>query len=249
MHWHHPNRHPTIATSELNEVLATNVALASTLGPQSRQRLLELTAKLVAEKRWEPLAPLELTTEIAVTIAANAAIPILSLDLSIYRNVGSIIVRPTMATSFKNRAGPVRGVVTTGALTTIGEATPQSGPLSISWDAALADSRSPGAGRNVVIHEFAHKIDMRDGYSDGTPPLRGAQLERWAAVLADEYERPEVRPGDEVLRPYAWTNAAEFFAVASEAFFCTPAELATAKPQLYDALGTFYRQDPATSTA
>jgi Mlc titration factor MtfA (ptsG expression regulator) len=97
----------------------------------------------------------------------------------------------------------------------------------------------------VVIHEFAHKIDMIDGYTDGTPPLRGAELARWTTVVVDEYERAESRPSDAVLRPYAWSSPAEFFAVATEAFFCTPEPLRNAKPDLYRALGDFYRQDPA----
>lgn len=155
----------------------------------------------------------------AVTIAANAATPILDLDLSLYRNVRSIIARPTAVTSTKKRAGPVPGVATDGPMSTIGEAAPHSRPMSISWDAALSDSRRPAAGRNVVIHEFAHKIDMGDGYSDGTPPLTGASLENWASLLADEYGRADSRPGDQELRPYAWTSAGEFFAVATETFF------------------------------
>jgi Mlc titration factor MtfA (ptsG expression regulator) len=127
----------------------------------------------------------------------------------------------------------------------IGEATPNEGPLSVSWDAALADSRNPANGRSVVIHEFAHKIDMSDGYTDGTPPLRGDSLERWTAVLADEYEHARTRPSDAALRPYAWTNRAEFFAVATEAFFCSAPALRDAKPALYEALAGFFGQDPA----
>ena len=64
---------------------------------------------------------------------------------------------------------------------------------------------------------------MSDGLADGTPPLRGPNLTNWAALLADEYGHREHRPSDDLLRPYAWTNPAEFFAVATETFFCNPA--------------------------
>jgi Mlc titration factor MtfA (ptsG expression regulator) len=245
MHWHLPNRRPTVDLGDIEEIIAKNVALAGRFDPAERAKLVDLTVGLVGAKRWEPLAPLELTPEVAVTIAANAAIPVMNLDPSPYGGVRSIIVRASTVVSTGNRAGPVGGVTSSGPLATIGQAAPQSGPISISWDAALADSRRPETGRNVVIHEFAHKIDMSDGSSDGTPPLRGPALDNWMAVLADEYQRADARPGDEVLRAYAWTNAAEFFAVATEAFFCLSAELAAAKPKLYSALAAFYRQDPA----
>ena len=126
-----------------------------------------------------------------------------------------------------------------------GRRLPTPGRSSSSWDAALAESRWPARGRNVVIHEFAHKIDMGDGYLDGTPPLRGDALSRWTAMIDDEYGHTAARPSDRVLGSYAWTNPAEFFAVATERFFCRPAVLAEAKPVLYEALSAFYRQDPA----
>jgi Mlc titration factor MtfA (ptsG expression regulator) len=132
-------------------------------------------------------------------------------------------------------------------MSVIGQASANAGPLVLSWDAALAESRWPGRGRNVVIHEFAHKIDMSDGYLDGSPPLRGDALVRWSAMVDDEFGHTDARPSDRVLGSYAWTNPAEFFAVATERFFCRPTALAEAKPALYGALRDFYRQDPATS--
>jgi MtfA peptidase len=199
---------------------------------------------LIRTKRWEAVGDVDLTDEVLITLAANAAVPVLGLDLQVYRGVQSIIIQPTTDISSGTRAGRATGVVSDGPMAVIGQATPGTGPLSIAWDAALADSRNPGTGRNVVIHEFAHKIDMSDGYSDGTPPLGGNDLDRWTKLLADEYERIEPRSSDEVLRAYAWTNPAEFFAVATEAFFCTPVGLHHAKPTLYAALADFYRQDP-----
>ena len=97
----------------------------------------------------------------------------------------------------------------------------------------------------MIIHEFAHKIDMSDGYADGTPPLRGPALARWTPMLTDEYERTDGESADAVLDPYAWSNPAEFFAVATEGFFCVATRLADARPALYGALRDFYRQDPA----
>ena len=231
--------------TRIDQIVRADVALAARLPAPLHDRLLDHTATLLRTKRWEAVGGVELTDELLVTIAANAAIPILSFDTWPSRRVRSIIVRPTAVVSGGTRAGPVAGTYTDDVIGMIGEASPHSGPVALSWDAARYDSRHPRRGSNVVIHEFAHKIDMSDGYADGVPPLRGEALARWQAVLSDEFHRDEGRDSDHALQPYAWASPAEFFAVATEAFFCKPEPLAEAKPALYHALTELYRQDPA----
>jgi Mlc titration factor MtfA (ptsG expression regulator) len=245
MQWRRSSSDPFIDEATVDTIINANVAIAARFGAEQRATLLTHTYDLVRSKRWEAVAGFELTDEMLVTIAANAAIPILSFDTWPYRQVKSIIVRPSATVSTGVRAGPVAGTLVDTPVGIIGEASPHSGPVSISWDAALADSRRPAFASNVVIHEFAHKIDMNDGYADGVPPLRGAALVRWQGVLNDEFHRSEGRDSDHVLRPYAWASPAEFFAVATEAFFCVPAHLADAKPALYNALSDLYQQSPA----
>ena len=245
MQWRRSSTDSTPDEAVIEEIVTANVGIAARFGPALRERLFAHIDELLRTKRWEAIAGTELTDEILVTLAANAAIPVLSFDLWPYRQVRSIIVRPTASMSGGLRAGPVAGTFTDQPVSIIGEASPHSGPVSISWDAALADSRRPAYGSNVVIHEFAHKIDMNDGYADGVPPLRGAALTHWQHVLDDEFHRTQGRDSDAVLRPYAWASPAEFFAVATEAFFCVPAQLATAKPALYGALSELYQQSPA----
>ncbi len=46
------------------------------------------------------------------------------------------------------------------------------------------------------------------------------------------------------LDPYAARDPAEFFAVASEAFFVAPAPLADDYPEIHRLLAAWYRQDP-----
>ena len=245
MHWRRQSSDSTPDEGTIEAIVDANVGIAARFGRPLRDRLLEHVDELLRTKRWEAVGGSELTDEVVVTVAANAAIPVLSFDLWPYRQVRSIIIRPTTSISGGLRAGPVAGTFTDQPVGIIGEASPHSGPVSISWDAALADSRRPANASNVVIHEFAHKIDMNDGYADGVPPLRGAALADWQAVLRDEFHRTEGRDSDVVLRPYAWASPAEFFAVATEAFFCVPAQLAAAKPALYGALSELYQQSPA----
>src|SRR5262249_15322093 len=117
------------------------------------------------------------------------------------------------------------------------------------WE-ALDDSGSvPYGGANVVIHEFAHKLDMMTGEADGVPPLpTRAARERWIEVFDAEFDRfcTTVEAGrDSFLDPYAAEHEAEFFAVASEAFCESPHALKADFPRLYDLFRDFYRQDPS----
>ena len=103
-------------------------------------------------------------------------------------------------------------------------------------------------GRNLVYHEFAHKLDMLDGLVDGTPPMGDSELERWVAVMTEAYERLRSRTRDglpTLLDPYGATNVAEFFAVATELFFEQPVELRDRHPRLYGVLRDFFGQDTA----
>lgn len=119
------------------------------------------------------------------------------------------------------------------------------GPVILSWDDVLAGGKGKGK-RNVVFHEFAHKIDMVDGTIDGTPPLEGAALGRWAHVCSKHFLalRDKVEDGKRTfLDEYGATNEAEFFAVATEAYFMQPEKLREVHPDLYQVLFDFYRVD------
>jgi Mlc titration factor MtfA (ptsG expression regulator) len=118
----------------------------------------------------------------------------------------------------------------------------------LSWDALGEAGSVAHGGVNVVIHEFAHMIDMADGAADGVPPLTSrAAREAWTAVFDREYDRfrGRIERGEaSSLDAYAAEHESEFFAVASEAFFESPALLRQEFPELYELFAEFYRQDP-----
>ena len=119
----------------------------------------------------------------------------------------------------------------------------------LAWDSVLAGGRDPKDGRNVVLHEFAHQLDYLDGVADGTPPLRKqADYKQWQEVMTREDERL-VRESEQghpkVLDSYGATNHAEFFSVATEAFFEKARQMYARHPELYQVLSQYYGQDPA----
>jgi len=232
--------------ADWEERTARAVAHWHVLDPDERARLGELMEYLLARKRWEAARGFALTDEILVVVAAQAALLILGLDVDSYRDVRSIIVHPTTMTQRGPRPGPARGVMTDAPMPILGQASDRRGPVMIAWDAARADARHPDRGHNVVIHEFAHKLDMLDNMIDGTPPLpTAAARQRWIAVCTAEYRLLRAGRGGHLLWSYAGVNPGEFFAVATEVFFARPVELEAEKPALYEVLRDFYHQDPA----
>ena len=121
------------------------------------------------------------------------------------------------------------------------------GPILLAWDQVLIGARHRGRGHNVVFHEFAHKMDMLDGVVDGTPLMPNqAALDRWIAVCAAELELMRRGEAGPLLDDYGATDPGEFFAVATEVFFDRPIDCRGIKPDLYEVLAAFYKQDPAS---
>jgi Mlc titration factor MtfA (ptsG expression regulator) len=232
------------------DYLDNNVAHYRLLSETERAKLRDDLRIFIAERQWEGCGGLQLTDEIKVTIAAQACLLILGLDLDLYRRIQTILVYPS---GYRGPHHEVLGdnMVLEGEAERLGEAH-YRGPLVLSWQEVLRGSRDPAARDNVVIHEFAHQLDMLNGMIDGTPPLgTRKQARRWQQVMTAEFRRLR-RDADAgratLLDPYGTVDEGEFFAVASECFFDLPIPLRQEHPRLYDLLRDFYNQDPAART-
>ncbi len=230
-------------------IIDANVVLARGLPPAARATLRERVQVFVAEKHWEGCGGLDLTEEMQVTIAAQACLLELGRDDGLYTDVASILVYPSTVFTPPRPLGTFeqpRSPVGHGR-TVLGEAM-LGGPVVLAWDAVLAGGRGEVLG-NVVLHEFAHKLDMATGRIDGTPPLASkAERARWARVCDQAYRwhRGRVDAGwPTLMDAYGATNEAEFFAVATETYFTRPLELAYEHPALFRLLRDFYRIDPS----
>ena len=208
----------------------------------SSEKLRALALLFLAEKEFAGAHGLEVSEKMRVCIAAQACLPILELGLDWYAGFTGIVVYPGDF-RVQRRETDEDGVVHEWDDELAGEAM-AGGPVVLSWDAAAHDPQV-----NVVIHEFAHKLDMLNGAADGLPPLHsGMALESWARAFKEAYEGfcdAVERDKDTWLDPYAAEHPSEFFAVASEAFFTDPAETRRRYPEVFEQLVQFYRQDPA----
>jgi hypothetical protein len=212
-----------------------------------RQRLRELATLFLADKEWAGAHGLEVSDAMAVAIAAQACVPVLRLGLAGYAGFKGIVVQPDAVAARRSRTDEV-GVVHEYDEELAGEAM-YRGPVMLSWTDVQRAGHTDGPVYNVVIHEFAHVLDMLDGEADGVPPLPDARERRhWIEVIEAQWQRFQRRTGSgepTLIDPYGAEGRDEFFAVASEAFFVAPPEFAAEEPRLHELLQRFYRQDPA----
>ena len=205
------------------------------------EKLKRLALLFLAEKQFVGAHGLEVSDAMRVSIAAQACLPILELGPDWYSGFTGIVVYPGDFRVRRTLADEA-GVVHEWDDELAGEAMP-GGPVVLSWDAAANDAHI-----NVVIHEFAHKLDMLNGEADGLPPLhREMDRAAWARAFREAYEGfcdALERGKDTWLDPYAAEHPSEFFAVVSEAFFEHPAETRRRYPDVYEQLRLFYRQEP-----
>ena len=219
------------------------------LAPEERLRLRDHVSLFLHGKTMHGAGGLALHEDMRLAIAAQACILILNLDIDFYRGWSEIIVYPDEFVAeyeFTDDDGVVHSVREPMS----GESW-LGGPLILSW--ADADRAGQGSGYNVVIHEFAHKIDMLNGDANGFPPLHAAMSrEDWAHAFTTAYQDlcAAVERGEETLiDPYATEDPSEFFAVMSEAFIEVPWIVQMQYPAVYRELCRFYRQDPAARVA
>lgn len=234
-------RRHRIADALWREILP-RVHAAAHLSAAERERLHDTASLFLYDKAIEAARDTVLTDAMRVRIAAEAAVPVLNLDLSYYRTFYSVIVYRE-AFLVRDLHRDEAGVVHSGVDARAGEAW-LHGPVIISWEDVLA----AGHGFNVIIHEMAHKLDMLDGVANGRPPMQpGMDQRQWSAAFSEAFEAHtrEVAAGrPTAIDAYGATDPAEFFAVVSEAFFEAPRLLESVWPRVYAQLALYYRQHP-----
>lgn len=215
------------------------------LNNQERRRLRDLARAFIAEKEWSAAPGLLLTAPIQLSIALQACLPILELGLDWYRGWVGIVVYPGDFV-IPRQIVDENGVVHEYDDPVLGEAW-EGGPVLLSWFPDRPGLDDIG-DVSIVIHEFAHKLDMTNGDVDGMPALHeDMRREEWTAVFSAAYADfcRRVDAGEETeIDPYAAEHPSEFFAVASEVFFEAPDLLHEEYPAVYAQLSLFYRQNP-----
>ena len=234
------------------DTLARNVEQYRGMDAAQRARLERLVRRFLHEKTFVGCAGLEVTDEMRVTIAGQACLLLLGTRGElVYPTLHSVLVYPG-AFLVPRRQVDEAGVVSEERQDLLGESW-GDGRVILSWDhVRRSDSQEPPS-HNVVLHEFAHQLDSESGSTNGAPYLGSAERYRsWSEVLSRDFAalRHDAWFGQQgVLDHYGATNPAEFFAVATEAFFEQPHRLAERHGALFEEFLKYYRIDPRAWSA
>ena len=229
------------------DILRQNVGLYSRLPEDLRHQLHGHINVFLDEKRFLGLDGQAVDSEVAVTIAGTACLLLLNRDVTYFPGFESILVYPSVYEADQvDHDGELR---TERRSRRAGESW-HRGPIVLAWSSVRHGAADAGDGYNVVLHEFAHKLDEENNGTNGQPVLHvDGHYQEWASVLGREYESfadRVARRKNKVMDEYGLTSPAEFFAVATESFFEKGWSMRKRLPDLYDQLSKFYAVDPAS---
>ncbi|MFT6052726.1 MAG: Mlc titration factor MtfA (ptsG expression regulator) [Halioglobus sp.] len=237
----------TPLTPEYIEILVSKVPLYSHLPHEMRLTMQGCINYFLTQKVFVGCNGFVITDEVRLTIAGNACLLVINREMGYFPGFESILVYPE---TYSAKQVSYDGMVESQVDSLRAGESWHRGPIVLSWSDVVSGSANPEDGHNVILHEFAHKLDEENTLMDGLPILREpAHYKEWSAVLTKEYaefvSRAEHGKND-VIDEYGAISAAEFFAVATESFFEKSWYMRQKLPELYQQFQTFYGLDPAS---
>ncbi|MFT2089948.1 zinc-dependent peptidase [Paraglaciecola sp. 2405UD69-4] len=231
--------------AEYVQILENDFPLYTRLPDELQQVLKEHILIFLDEKEIVGRDGFEITNQVRVLIAAQACMLILKRPGNYYPGFQSILVYPDTYVAESSRTEGMLHITDTS--TRAGESW-HKGPIVLAWSHVIQGARDSRDGRNVVMHEFAHKLDEENAAMDGLPMLPTApQYKAWSEVLNAEFKVQQQKWADgidDVIDSYGATSPAEFFAVVTETFFEKPHPLENHHPKLYEQFKQCYMVDP-----
>ncbi|PIE51579.1 hypothetical protein CSA37_11290 [Candidatus Fermentibacteria bacterium] len=222
-------------TPGVREALEQKVSFYGKLSGEEKKNYENCIAVFLSEHRITGVDGVEITDTVKALVAATAVRLTFRRPGWEYHNFGEILIYPSgfAADSYSTKGG--------GGFNAAGMVHSQGGVI-LSLPHLLRSFEHGNDGFNIGYHEFAHVLDGRR--PDGVPDeLSLGSYKPWAEAMQKEFEK--VHRHKSVLRDYAGTNPAEFFACAVEYFFEKPEKMKEMAPEVYRQLSAFFNQDPA----
>ena len=198
------------------------------LDPPQRERLERLVRQFIQDTPMEHADGIDVSLQMQVTIAVQACMLLVNRRVDDFGKEVRIIIHERPIDVGRLASGVYHS----------------SGTIELMWDKVLSGGFNPSDGCNVVMHEFAHRLDARHMLIDGAPPMPSIVCQaRWALTMGDEFQafKAAVERGEQmVVDHYAATDPAEFFAVMTEALFERPRLLQQHFPVVYKWMTHFY---------
>jgi Mlc titration factor MtfA (ptsG expression regulator) len=237
-------RKHAVSFNEWHDVTC-RIPVLQNLTSTEKAKLRKLSTLFLYKKTIVGAKNLQITPAMRIAVASQACLQILNLGIDAFNGWVEIIIYPGAFRVDRDVSG-ADGLVHHESHGLSGEAWDR-GPVILSWEEVESESYSLHPGHNVIIHEFAHKLDMLNGRANGMPPLHpNMPIQTWTLILSQAYELLKQNIDNfqySYINPYASTNPGEFFAVISEYFFTAPDILFQYCPDVYKQLKQYYRQD------
>ena len=231
---------------DVDKVLMQHVRLYRTMPEELREQLRGHVSVFLEEKEFIGVGGQTIDDEIRYIVAGTACMLLLNREPRYFPGFTSILIYPD---TYETTQISYDGIVEMHERSVRAGESWHRGPIVLSWGDVKRGVADPDDGFNVVLHEFAHKLDEQNSGTDGLPELHEAEhFDEWVEVLGREYEalyKRVVRGKNRVLDEYGLTSPPEFFAVATESFFEKSRAMKKRLPDLYEQLQRFYRVDPA----
>ncbi|NMM37965.1 MAG: zinc-dependent peptidase [Glaciimonas sp.] len=228
------------------KILRKNVPVYARMPADLQLQLKHLIQQFLHQKKFVGCDGLTITDEIKLTIAGKACLLLLNRVTLVYPALSFVLVYPT-AFVVRHAEVAAGGLVTHRNQVLLGESWSDDRVI-LAWDHVRRSNAENDPGHDVVLHEFAHQLDSESGSTNGAPYLMSkARYARWSSIFSEEFallQEAAQHHSLSVIDHYGATNPAEFFAVATEAFFEKSVALGQEHPVLFNALKEYYCVDP-----
>ncbi len=217
--------------------LKTNVPFYNRLSPDGKRRFESRVRRFLDEHRFEGVAGQPVTDALRVAVAAGDATLLHARPDFRISNRHTVLLYPD---AFDEGYDDTPGGQFDGMAHQQGAVLFTAPSVETAWPSE--------DGYNVVLHELAHLLDFDNGIAEGSPSLVAPEChDAWVALVRRRCR--SVKVGRSILRSYAGTNEAEFFACATEFFFERPDPLSLRHPELFEAMCALYNLDPRAPDA
>lgn len=223
-------------SENMKKTLREKVTFYNKLSAEDKEVYEADIAIFLSEHSIDGVDGIKITDEIKTLVAASAVRLTFRRPGWEYYNFGEILIYPGGFSPEGNYS-----TTSQSGFTAAGMVHSQGGVI-LSLPHLMNSFAHDNDGFNVGYHEFAHVLDGRR--PDGTPDeLNLGSYRPWAQAMQAEFEK--VHSHRSILRNYAGTNPAEFFACSVEYFFEKPQKMKERAPEVYKQLCSFFDQDPA----
>ncbi|EGG99325.1 hypothetical protein imdm_1242 [gamma proteobacterium IMCC2047] len=151
------------------QILKQNVSIYSLLPEPLKKELHGRINIFLNEKEFFSFGGLEISDETQLTVAGNACLLLLNRDKRCFPEFKSILMYPD---TYVAKQVTKDGMVESHEHSTRAGESWHRGPVVLSWADVMRGSLDPNDGHNVVLHEFAHKLDEANNTMNGLPVLR-----------------------------------------------------------------------------